>query len=254
MSDLTGDPEMGRLLSELAAPPDLFGTIRANLIREQACGLFPDEEDGNSLRDIVQWLDDERASNHIRAERQGLSSLSEWGMDGEGFFSHKEKKFFQVVGLKVTSPYREVGTWSQPILDNAGTGLVGLLIRRAGDRTYFLMQAKPDVGNRNVVQLGPTVQFNPGNYIDNKKIRKPFLFDDFLHDRGFVPVMTSRQSEEGGRFYKEEQVHKILLLQGGRDLALPSSHRWLSSGQVRFFLHLGDVVNSSARSILACLL
>jgi oxidase EvaA len=187
------------------------------------------------------------------ATRIGLNKLREWRFDKDGYFSQIHNKFFKVIGVKVTSPFREVSSWSQPILDNEGTGIIGLLLKKGPDGMRFLMQAKADVGNRNIVQLGPTVQFNPGNYHDNVKLKKPFLFDEFLSSQEFLPVLENIHAEEGGRFYREGHIHKILILPDNRDLDLPRAYQWLSYAQLRFFLHLGDVVNSSARSILACL-
>ncbi len=204
--------------------------------------------------ELLQWLDDERSQNHILAKRLDLNALTEWQKDTKGFFSHKRGKFFKIVGVRTSSPGREVPAWSQPILDNEGTGIIGLLMKKLHGVTYFLMQAKVDVGNRNIVQLGPTVQFNPGNYIDNEKLQKPFLFNEFQRTRKFITVMDTMQAEEGGRFYKEENCHRILMLPDRTELSVPPQYRWIAYAQIQFFLHLGDTVNSSARSILSCLI
>lgn len=195
-----------------------------------------------------------KARNHIYQKRVGLNTLADWEMNGEGHLVHKQGKFFKVVGIQVKSSSREVGTWSQPILDNAGTGIIGLLCKRVNGKLYFLMQARAEVGNRNIVQIAPTVQFTQENYADNERLVKPFLFDEFNKPRDLVLVRESRQSEEGARFYMEQHVHKILLLPGSLPLDVPPEFRWFSYGQIRFFLQLGEQVNSCARSILACLL
>ncbi|MBA4373280.1 MAG: hypothetical protein C0402_10535 [Thermodesulfovibrio sp.] len=237
----------------LTADAGMDARIRMELKLEQLSGCFEGKPELHSIKELIQWLDDERANNHIFAKREGLNTLEEWKRNEDGFFSHRQNKFFRIIGVKTTSPAREVNSWSQPILDNEGTGIIGLLIKRVEGRLYFLMQAKVDAGNRNIVQVGPTVQFNPGNYIDNEKLKKPFLFDMILKSEGLVTIQESMQAEEGGRFYKEEHLHKILLLPDGQTLSIPAQYRWFSLGQIRFFLHLGDSVNSAARSILACL-
>jgi oxidase EvaA len=146
-------------------------------------------------------------------------------------------------------------TWSQPILDNVATGVVGLLVTRRGDRTFFLMQAKAEAGNRNMVQMAPTVQFTSENYAHGAKLRRPFLFEEFRNPgEGFLKVWENMQAEEGGRFYKAQNIHRILMLREGRTLSAPPEFRWLTLGQLRFFLHMGNTVNSCARSILACLI
>lgn len=235
------------------SPNHLYNVMKLKLKLEQFHSWFPPCPDSGSLKELMQWLDDERSRNHIAVKKEGLHSLTEWHFDDNGHFSHKDGKFFKIVGLEVSSPCREVKTWSQPIMKNEGTGIIGLLLKRVNGTTFFLMQAKADAGNRNLVQIGPTVQFNPANYIDNERLKKPFLFEAFLDTTEFIPVMESMQAEEGGRFYREDHVHKILMLPDGMELAVPSRYRWFSHANIRFFLHIGDVVNSSARSILACL-
>lgn len=231
-----------------------FVETRLTAALEQLQCSDGDENPFNSTSELIQWLDDMKAQNHILQKRTDLRSLADWNVDGRGYLVHRAGKFFKIVGMEVTSSSREVNTWSQPILDNVGTGIIGLLCRQMNDATYFLMQAKAEPGNRSIVQIGPTVQFTQNNYTDNDGLEKPFLFDEFDHPRLLTPFRETRQSEEGARFYREEHVHKILLLPDAVPLAPPPEYRWFSYSQIRFFLYLGETVNSCARSIFACLL
>jgi oxidase EvaA len=207
-----------------------------------------------SVAEAVQWLDGKKAANHILAKREGLITLDDWKMDTEGFFSHFEWRFFRIIGLEVSSTEREVCHWCQPILANPESGIIGLLITVRNGERMFLMQAKAEVGNRSTVQLGPTVQFTPGNYAGNEKLPKPFLFDEFSQLSTFPVVSESFQSEEGARFFLEQHSHRILALPDETELILPPDYRWISESQLRFFLHLGESVNSCARSIISCLI
>ncbi len=211
-------------------------------------------DDPEGLWSTLQWLDDRRAANHMLASRIGLNDLLEWEIDGKGFFSHREKRFFRIVGLKVSSGTRETSSWGQPIIENLAAGIIGLLIRNGVNGIEMLMQAKAEVGNRSTVQLGPTVQFTQGNYEGSRKLSKPFLYDEFREPLHFRPVHESRQTEEGARFYREYHLHRILMLPDGAALDLPPDYRWLPLEQVMFLVHLGEQVNSCARSILSCLL
>jgi len=204
--------------------------------------------------ETLQWLDDRRASNHMLARRIGLNELQEWGLDNKGFFSHQEQRFFRIVGMRISAADREVRSWCQPIIENPSSGVIGLLMRNSPNGFDILMQAKAEVGNRTTVQLGPTVQFTQANYADSRKLKKPFLFDEFLAPKAFKVIHESRQAEEGARFYRECHVHRILLLPDTMDLSLPDDYRWLPLSQVQLFVHLGEQVNSCARSILTCLL
>lgn len=214
--------------------------------------LFREQENG--LRATLQWLDDRRAANHMLTRRIGLNDLQEWNIDGKGYFSHRERRFFRIVGLQVSSGTREVRSWGQPIIENPAAGIIGLLVRNCTDGVEILMQAKAEVGNRSTVQLGPTVQFTQGNYEGSRKLKKPFLYDEFLEPVHYNHVHESRQTEEGARFYREYHLHRILILPDGAILEHPVDYHWVPLEQVIFLIHLGELVNSCARSILSCLL
>lgn len=221
---------------------------------ERALGSVATPGGVHSLPELIQWIDDQKAQNHIFQKRKGLNELADWRLDEEGAFSHKDGRFFNVVGVRVVSSHRELPSWDQPIISNVETGIIGMLTAEFDGKVHVLMQAKAEVGNRHLVQLAPTVQFSPGNYIDSPVLKKPFLFDEFMRPTSFSLIRESRQSEEGGRFYKEDHVHRILLMPDSADLELPEDYRWLSLDQVRFFLHMGEQVNYCARSILACMI
>lgn len=212
------------------------------------CGSWP------SYAELVQWIDDMKMDNHMLQKRVPLNSLRDWHMDGNGHIVYKTHRFFSILGLRVRSGNREVGSWCQPIIDNVSTGIIGLLVRKGVNGPEFLMQAKAEVGNRSAVQIAPTVQFTQENYLENEKLAKPFLFEEFLSPRQFHRIAETRQSEEGARFYHEEHVHRILMLPAQYHLDIPSGFRWLAADEIRFLLNMGEQVNSCARSILACLI
>jgi oxidase EvaA len=147
-----------------------------------------------------------------------------------------------------------VSSWCQPIIENPSTGIIGLLVRNGPHGKEILMQAKAEVGNKTTVQLGPTVQFTPGNYTSSKKLVRPFLYDEFFDPRNFTILHESLQAEEGARFFRECHTHRILLLPDGMDVNAPDDYRWLPAQHITFLLHLGEQVNSCARSILTCLI
>ena len=209
-------------------------------------------DDCPTLTELLQWYDDQRSSQHLLVKRVDLKALADWQMRPNGTYAHRTGRFFRVIGLAVQSPEREVSGWHQPILENPRQGIIGLLSRTINGRRYFLLQAKTDVGNRPPVQLAATVQFTPGNYVDNAQLPRPFLFSEFLKPTLGRVIYNALQSEEGARFFRECHLHRVIELAPGRKLAIPDQYRWFSLDAVRFFLHLGETVSSSARSILAC--
>jgi oxidase EvaA len=235
------------ILSSLVIPATQEPISASDSSRSKTCRK-------SSFAEIIQWIDNNKATNHFHVTRIPLNSLKEWSMDRDGSFSHEYGRYFRVVGINVESNEREVSTWDQPILDNPGTGIIGLLTKTAAGERYFLMQAKAEPGNRGIVQIGPTVQFTPGNYIGNEKIPKPFLFNEFYHPEQFGSLLESIQSEEGARFYQEAHLHRILSLPENCDIAIPDDFRWISQSDLHSLINMGDTVNSCARSVFSLVL
>jgi oxidase EvaA len=205
------------------------------------------------LEETIQWLDDRKAANHMLVKRKGLNALKEWTHDDRGVFSHQEGRFFKIMGIEVTAGGREVTGWHQPIIANMQPGVIGMLTKVKQGKRHFLIQAKAEAGNRTIVQFGPTVQFSTVNYQDNPRLQKPFLYDEFSTPGRFPVLSESMQAEEGARFFRETNCHRVLLLPEGVDLDVPVDFRWISEDEIRFFLNLGETVNSCSRSIIACL-
>ncbi len=232
----------GRALFDTAAAESAAGWLGNSSRREMA------------LAATLQWFNNRKAINHIIAKRGNLNELQEWHLDNKGFISHREGRFFRIVGLSVSSGTREVGRWCQPIVENRTKGIIGLLVRDAPTGREILMQTKVDAGNRPTVQLGPTVQVTPGNYHGSLKLKKPFLFDEFSGKTPWPVIWENMQAEEGARFFREDHLHRVMLLPDGHELEVPEEYHWLPASQVRLLVHLGEQVNSCARSVIACLL
>ncbi|NVN98749.1 MAG: NDP-hexose 2,3-dehydratase family protein [Geobacteraceae bacterium] len=237
------------IIAALALSTSSLGQKAANS-RKHDHGTFHD----SSLASIFQWIDNRKATNHFQVRRTALNSLKEWGMDRDGSFSHEHGRFFRVVGLNVESKGREVTAWNQPILDSPGTGVIGLLTKMVDGECFFLMNAKAELGNRGIIQIGPTVQFTPGNYIGNEKLQKPFLFEEFYKPERFPTIHQSLQSEEGARFYNESHIHRILQLPQSEELTIPDDFHWVSQTDLNLMINLGEMVSSSARSIISLMI
>jgi len=76
---------------EVACALDGNGDLRYDYY-EEAGGV-------HSLNELIQWIDDQKARNHIFQKREGLNTLRDWHMDAKGNFSHREGKYFTVVGF-----------------------------------------------------------------------------------------------------------------------------------------------------------
>ena len=137
--------------------------------------------------------------------------------------------------IRVNVRGREVPAWDQPILDSSGEGKVILACGRIDGVLHFLFRARLELGLHNRVELTPTVVVEPGSHED-------------AYVRGTV-VAEVRQSEEGGRFYRDTNLYQIVDVGDAFD-----AEHWLTLADVRQLLDEPGWLTNEARSALSLLL
>ena len=72
-----------------------------------------------------------------------------------------------------------------------------------------------------------------------------------LHAKKEQKLIDNYQSEEGGRFYKEQ--NKNLLIIAGDEISedLPKNYKWMTLHQLYTFLKFNNYLNIQSRSLIA---
>ena len=63
----------------------------------------------------------------------------------------------------------------------------------------------------------------------------------------------SMQSEEGGRFYHEQNRNMIIIADDDFPEALPPNYFWMTLNQIGVFLKFNNYLNIQARSLIAAI-
>ncbi|MGW6025473.1 NDP-hexose 2,3-dehydratase family protein [Streptomyces sp. NPDC055099] len=201
--------------------------------------------------DFADWLDERRRAHHFKVERIPFSGLDGWSFEAAtGNLVHRSGRFFTVEGLHVTrdtGPHRE---WYQPTIKQPEVGILGLLVKEFDGVLHFLMQAKMEPGNRNLLQLSPTVQATRSNYTKVHKGADVKYIEYFTQpDRGRV-IADSLQSEHGAWFFRKS--NRNMIVEAVDDVPLDPDFCWLTLGQIGELLHRDNVINMDTRTVLAC--
>ncbi|MFI2200290.1 NDP-hexose 2,3-dehydratase family protein [Streptomyces sp. NPDC020192] len=206
--------------------------------------------------DVRAWLAERRAAGDFHVARIPFAELDEWRFEeGTGNLVHRSGRFFTVEGLHVVEhdgpygdgPYRE---WQQPVIRQPEVGILGILAKEFDGVLHFLMQAKMEPGNRNLLQLSPTVQATRSNYTRAHRGTDVRLLDHFVRpdpDRVIVDVL---QSEQGSWFF--HKCNRNMIVETAGEVTVPTDFRWLTLGQIAELLHEDDLINMNARSVLSC--
>lgn len=213
-----------------------------------------EREAGNQLNtaELTDWLAGRGKAHHFAVERIRLGDLQGWSFaPGSGNLTHRSGRFFTVEGLHAVTHQKPTAEWYQPIIKQPEVGILGLLAKKFDGVLHFLMQAKMEPGNVNLLQLSPTVQATRSNYT---KVHRgsDVKYIEYFTSRGRGRILADvLQSEHGSWFYRKS--NRNMLVVTDEDVPLDDNFCWLTLGQLGELLRLDHVVNMDARTVLACL-
>ncbi len=213
--------------------------------------LLDAESSYHSLDDIIAWIADLKATTELTVQRVPLTGISEWVKE-DYVIRHKDNKFFQVIGVEVEIGNREVQSWMQPMIEPAQEGLCAFIIKEIEGIYHFLVQAKLECGNFDILELAPTVQCLTGNFRDTAKGSLPFL-DEVLTAKKEQIFFDTLQSEEGGRFYREQNRNVIVEMGEEFSMDLPPNYIWMTLNQLKTFIKFNNYLNIQARSLISAI-
>ncbi|UCM87075.1 NDP-hexose 2,3-dehydratase family protein [Streptomyces marincola] len=215
-----------------------------------AARTFPDG--GSDPGGVLGWLAERAGAHAFTVRRTPLDELDGWSFSPDGGdLVHRTGGFFQITGLAAEVGEGPVRHWEQPIIRQPETGILGLLAKEIDGVLHFLLQAKMEPGNRNLVQLSPTVQATRSNYARLHR-GSPVRYLEYFTGRAPGRVHTDvLQSEHGSWFHGKR--NRNMLVETGDDVPAHDDFRWLTLGQIGQLLRHDNVVNMDTRTVLASL-
>ena len=202
------------------------------------------------LDDIISWFTGQKVRYDLQVTPCDLRAVEDWELTDE-VLRHKSEQFFRVIWVDVEISTREVSAWQQPLVEPAREGISAFVVRRIHGVHHFLVQAKLECGNFDILEFAPTVQCVTGSYSNSLKVL-PYLEYVLTARPGQIRYDT-RQFEEGGRFY-HEQNHN-LIIEAGEDFPVecPPNYQWMTLHQLLAFARFNNYLNIQARSLISTL-
>ena len=200
---------------------------------------------------ILSWISGLKAAYDLEVLRIPLHAVKDWEI-GDQIIQRTDKKYFSVIGVKTEIANREVTSWDQPMIEPAQEGLVAFLVKPINGVLHFLVQAKLEPGNFDVIELAPTVQCLTGNYrIGQNEYSVPYIHEVLEAPKDQI-LFDSMQSEEGGRFFREENRSMIVMVDELFPIDTYPNFCWMTLNQMYRFVEFNNYLNISARSLMAC--
>lgn len=204
------------------------------------------------LQDIIQWITSLKFKYELDVTPIGISEMQNWVYDGKTIH-HESGKYFDVMGCRVEIGNREVVSWDQPMVRSAQEGLMGFIVKKINGIYHFLVQAKLESGNFDIVEMAPTVQCLTGNYRKGKnEYTIPYL-EQILNAPKDKIWYSSYQSEEGGRFFQEQNLNIIVEVGEEFPIEVEENYCWLTLNQMLSFVTYNNYLNIAARSLLSAI-
>lgn len=208
----------------------------------------------HSDAELAEWIEDRKRRLRVELKMVSPDKCAPWYYDEhEGVIRNEKGSFFKIIGAK-WSYINDAGcenTLEQPIILQDEIGFLGILCCKYEDEWYYLMQAKIEPGNVNVVQISPTLQATKSNFSQAHGGKKPAFLEYFMNMKPENIIVDQIQSEQSSRFLHKRNRNVILRID--ELIEEPDSHRWMTLSQIKEMMHEDNLVNMDTRTVLSCI-
>jgi oxidase EvaA len=206
----------------------------------------------NSMEGIISWITKHKAFAELDVKRIPLNTISDWHKDDESIH-HEASKYFSVIAVRAEIGNREVHSWTQPLVKSAQEGIIAFLVKEINGVLHFLVQAKLESGNFDIIELAPTVQCLTGNYRKGENEYEVEYLDYVLNpeSKNTTVRYSAFQSEEGGRFFEEQNKNMIIEVGDDFDVNVSDKFIWMTLNQMKAFIKFNNYLNIQSRSLLS---
>lgn len=208
------------------------------------------ESGENTIDELRAWIQQLNDNTKVDIQKISLSDSSPWFYDPEeGCIRNMNRSFFTIVGCQWQT---EDGPAAyQPVMLQEEIGLLGIICQEIGGVMHFLMQAKIEPGNVNKIQISPTLQATKSNFTRKHGGNKPPYLDYFLNASDYELIVDQLQSEQSSRFIGKR--NRNILIRVEKYVPVFPSYRWMTLGQIKYFMRQDNLVNMDTRTVLSCI-
>jgi len=155
-----------------------------------------------------------------------------------------KKKFFSIICLQIEANSREVNNWAQPIISDHSWSFNGFLCKKINKTNHYLLRCVLEPGFKKP-KFTSTVSIKNFSY-SNKKNK----YLNFFRKKNNVELDVTN-SDEGGRFYKNETRNMIVFLKNQKKEKFPKNFIWVSHNQLVELINK-NLLSIEARKLFAC--
>lgn len=208
-------------------------------------------EEENRLPEVYQHINNLKMFSEGEPKLLPLHELKNWEWRG-GEFVCRRPWPFKVTFCDISIGGREVKHWTQPLFEAMGIATFGLICCEEAGMLKFLVRAVPEAGCFDIVELGPTVQREAVQVAERETNAVDKLFDERLGS-GKGIFFDHLLSEEGGRFYHEQNRNVLLRVKREELPPLPEGYFLLDYKTLNQLVQVNNTLNIQLRNLLSLL-
>lgn len=203
-----------------------------------------------SLRDIVYYINDYKMFHDTKVVEIPLNELVDWHIDEYGI-ECKHKADFMIKYYDISIEGREVQAWVQPLLKSTGKAIFGLITCQEGGIRKILVSTRQEIGTLDEIELAPSIQIEVSNQLKTYDDVERVFFRHLENNTGIqIDVLLS---EEGGRFYHEENRNIVMDIEEGELSNVPAGYFWADYSTLVCMMQTNQLLNIQLRNMLALL-
>lgn len=212
----------------------------------------PEERSALSTANIAEGLHRLREAAEFTTAIVGLANLTGWTTT-DSVIRHDGGGIFEVRHFEIETSDREVPRWDQPLLVSPVEGESVLLCQERRGVPHFLFDARPEIGFREKVQYGPTI-LHPGGErpIPPARDGQTAALEQAISRS--ETLLASRQSDEGGRFFRSVSRYRICLIPPDEAVVPGENLSWMTLRQVADLIGRPGFFSNEARSLISMML
>ena len=197
---------------------------------------------------IFQRLNNYKMFKDVKLATVPLNQLVDWKIDEYGITCKKQADFMvRYYDIEISG--REVQHWFQPLFKAIGMATFGLLSRVVEGKRQYLVKVKPEIGSFDKAEVGPSVQWEPTHYLYNDNEVEKLFRRKYESKQGIMVDVVL--SEEGGRFYHEQNNNVILEIAADELRQLPDDYVWVDYATLNYLVQINNCLNIQLRNLLS---
>ncbi|MBD1167808.1 NDP-hexose 2,3-dehydratase family protein [Pelagibacterales bacterium SAG-MED06] len=168
----------------------------------------------------------------------------------EDAISHKSNKFFQIYGYYINKNFPKIKKFYQPLISQKEIGYLVIFQAKLKNKNFFLLQLKAEPGNKNIIQLSPTIQATKSNYTrvhggkKTKYLKYTYKKENFL--------LNINQPEQGSKYLNK--FNKNMIIKTNKIKNLPENFIWIEKNELVKLSNINNLLNMDTLSVLSCYL